>query len=654
MITKLLIANRGEIARRIARTASLMGIKTVAVYAEGDADAPFVKEADVAIPLSGRTAGETYLNIGALLGAAERAGADAVHPGYGFLSERAAFARAVIDAGLTWVGPPPEVIEVMGDKLAAKRLMAEAGVPVLPTWDVEAADIRFPVLVKAAAGGGGKGMRIVTSRDSLNEDVAAAKREAEGAFGDPTVFLERYVTDARHVEIQVLADAHGNAVHCFERECSIQRRHQKIIEESPSPALDSEQRDRMGAAALAAAKAVGYTNAGTVEFVVEPGGDFWFLEVNTRLQVEHPVTEAVTGLDLVREQLLVASGHPLSFDQSDLSIDGHAIEARLYAEDPAAGFLPQTGTILDWEPAGDPMVRWDSGVEKLSDVSVEFDPMLAKVIAHAPTRTEAARKLALALERSRIRGVTTNRDFLVAALRNDLFLAGDTTTSFIERSGAPLRREVSTKELRVAVVAAALADREESVASRPVLRSFQPGWRNTVMPPEARTYEHAGEDVTVSYRTNRDGTLDIDGRTVKVHSTLEGWVDFEELDAVEGLSGPRPHSRHRVHVFKAGADVWVQGPDGDVRLVGLPRFPEADRGEHVAGGLVAPMPGKVISVDVQAGDHVEVGDLLMIVEAMKMEHRVLAPHAGAVGELRAHVGDQVNGGDLLVIIEEHR
>ena len=668
MITKLLVANRGEIARRIARTASLMGIKTVAVYADSDADAPFVKEADFAVPLAGRTAAETYLNIDALLGAAEQAGVDAVHPGYGFLSERAAFASAVIDAGLTWVGPPPEVIEVMGDKLAAKRLMAEAGLPVLPTWDVDAPDVRFPVLVKAAAGGGGKGMRIVKSPDSLKEDVEAARREAEGAFGDPTVFLERYVTDARHVEIQVLADAHGNAVHCFERECSIQRRHQKIIEESPSPALDSELRDRMGAAALAAAKAVGYRNAGTVEFVVEPGGDFWFLEVNTRLQVEHPVTEAVTGLDLVREQLLVSSGHPLSFDQSDLSIEGHAIEARLYAEDPATGFLPQTGTILDWEPAGDPAVRWDSGVEKPSNVGVEFDPMLAKVIAHAPTRTEAARRLALALERSRIRGITTNRDFLVAALRSDSFLAGDTTTtSFIERSGVALRREVSTEELRIATVAAALADREETLASRPVLRTFPPGWRNTPMPPETRTYEHAGEDLTVSYRTNRDGTLDVDGRTVTVHSTHGGWVEFGVVDGwggdhpgpVLGTTDqaarpprPRPRSRHRVHVFKAGADVWVQGPDGDVRLTSRPRFPEAERAAAVPGGLTAPMPGKVIAVNVRFGDSVQEGDLLMIVEAMKMEHRVLAPHAGAVGEVRAHVGDQVNGGDLLVVIEE--
>ena len=403
MIATLLVANRGEIARRILRTAAAMGIGTVAVYAEGDAGAPFVTEADRALALPGRTAGQTYLNIDALLAAAAAAGADAVHPGYGFLSERAGFARAVTAAGLTWVGPPAEVIEVMGDKLAAKRLLADVGVPVLESWEVTGDDlpdlsgVPLPLIVKAAMGGGGKGMRVVGTHAGLAEAVAAARREAAAAFGDGTVFLERYITDARHVEIQVLADGHGGLVHCFERECSIQRRHQKIIEECPSPAVDPGLRERMGAAALAAAKAVGYLGAGTVEFVLEPSGDFWFLEVNTRLQVEHPVTEAVTGVDLVREQLLVAQGLPLSVTQDGLAIDGHAIEARLYAEDPAAGFLPATGTLIDWCPATAPPCRWDAGVAAGSVVGVEFDPMLAKVIAHAPARGEAALALALAL-----------------------------------------------------------------------------------------------------------------------------------------------------------------------------------------------------------------------------------------------------------------
>ena len=738
MITTLLVANRGEIARRIFRTAAAMGIGTVAVYAEGDAGAPFVTEADRAVALPGRTAAQTYLNIDALLAAAAAAGADAVHPGYGFLSERAGFAAAVTAAGLTWVGPPAEVIEVMGDKLAAKRLLADVGVPVLESWAVTGDDlpdlsgVPLPLIVKAAMGGGGKGMRVVGAHAELAEAVAAARREAAAAFGDGTVFLERYITDARHVEIQVLADGHGGLVHCFERECSIQRRHQKIIEECPSPAVDADLRERMGAAALAAAKAVGYLGAGTVEFVLEPSGDFWFLEVNTRLQVEHPVTEAVTGVDLVREQLLVAQGLPLSVTQDGLTINGHAIEARLYAEDPAAGFLPATGTLVDWCPATAPPCRWDAGVAAGSVVGVEFDPMLAKVIAHAPTRGEAALALALALQRSRIRGVTTNRDFLVAALRHPDFLAGRTTTSFIERSGVPLARRPSPTELRAAAIGAALAAQAAARAAAPVLATLPSGWRNTVMPPERAEYRHEQGTVAVDYARQRDGrfavtvtgaglapdgarepgqpgaassepghdaitgpgTASPDGlgpttpgsaapgpgsaapdsaapgsaagpvpaatsatpgapapppslvtvqhaSQVTVHHTGDGWIDFE--------AGGR---RHRLHVLTAGDQVWVQGPDGDVALTAVPRFPESERGEAVAGGLVAPMPGTVLAVHVAAGDTVAQGQLLMIVEAMKMEHRIVAPAAGTVGEVRAHPGDQVSGGDLLAVLDE--
>jgi acyl-CoA carboxylase subunit alpha len=659
VITTLLVANRGEIARRIMRTASAMGITTVAVYAEGDAGAPYVAEADLAVALPGRTAAQTYLSIDALLAAAAATGADAVHPGYGFVSERAAFARAVIAAGLTWVGPPPEVIEVMGDKLAAKRMVAGVGVPVLETWDLAGSgapspgDLPLPLLVKAAAGGGGKGMRVVATADELADSVAAARREAQAAFGDPAVFGERYITGARHVEIQILADDHGGAVHCFERECSIQRRYQKIIEECPSPALDEDLRERMGAAALAVAKAAGYRNAGTVEFVLEPSGEFWFLEVNTRLQVEHPVTEAVTGIDLVREQLLIAQGLPLSVAQADLAITGHAIEARLYAEDPAAGFLPATGTLLDWWPAVDPPCRWDSGVEAGSVTGLEFDPLLAKVIAHAPTRAEAALRLARALERSRIRGVTTNRDFLAAALRHPEFLAGRATTAFIESSGVPLERQPPPGELRIAAVAAALAAQVQARAVAPVLATLPSGWRNSVMPPERAAYRHGPAVLDVSYRQQRDGryATDVSGpgtasestpMVVTMRSCDGGWIDIEE--------GGR---RHRRHVFRHGHQVWVQGPAGDVALVAVPRFPEAER-ETVAGGLVAPMPGTVLAVHVRSGDPVSAGQLLMIVEAMKMEHRITAPHPGVVGEIRAQRGDQVAAGDVMVVIEEIR
>jgi acetyl/propionyl-CoA carboxylase alpha subunit len=702
VIATLLVANRGEIASRIIRTAAAMGISTVAVYAEGDAGAPYVTEADRAVALPGRTAAQTYLDIDALLAAAAATGADAVHPGYGFLSERAGFARAVTAAGLTWVGPPAEVIEAMGDKLAAKRLLADVGVPVLESWEVTGDDlpglggVPLPLIVKAAMGGGGKGMRVVGAHAELAEAVAAARREAAAAFGDGTVFLERYITDARHVEIQVLADGHGGLVHCFERECSIQRRHQKIIEECPSPAVDPGLRGRMGAAALAAAKAVGYLGAGTVEFVLEPSGDFWFLEVNTRLQVEHPVTEAVTGADLVREQLLVAQGLPLSVTQDGLAIDGHAIEARLYAEDPAAGFLPATGTLVDWCPAAAPPCRWDTGVTAGSVVGVEFDPMLAKVIAHAPTRAEAALALALALQRSRIRGVTTNRDFLVAALRHPDFLAGRTTTSFIERSAVPLARRPAAAELRTAAIGAALAAQAAARAAAPVLATLPSGWRNTVMPPERAVYQHGQDTVAVSYARQRDGRFAVtvtgaglgpDGAPelgepglggpaapgsaapgpattsatpgasapppslvtvhhasqVTVHHAGDGWIDFD--------TGGR---RHRLHVLAAADQVWVQGPDGDVALTAMPRFPGEERGEGVAGGLVAPMPGTVLAVHVTPGDTVAQGQLLMIVEAMKMEHRITAPRAGTVTEIRARPGDQVNGGDLLAVLDEAR
>jgi acyl-CoA carboxylase subunit alpha len=662
VITTLLVANRGEIARRIMRTASAMGITTVAVYSDGDAGAPHTWEADRAVSLPGRSAAQTYLNIDALLAAAAAAGADAVHPGYGFVSERAAFARAVIAAGLTWVGPPPEVIEILGDKRAAKALMAGVGVPVLQTWDLPGGPgpggtgpgpggIPLPLLVKAAAGGGGKGMRVVSTAGDLADAVAAARREAQAAFGDPAVFGERYITGARHVEIQILADDHGGAVHCFERECSIQRRYQKIIEECPSPALDEDLRERMGTAALAAAKAAGYRNAGTVEFVLEPSGEFWFLEVNTRLQVEHPVTEAVTGLDLVREQLLVAQGLPLSVTQADLATTGHAIEARLYAEDPAAGFLPASGTLLDWCPAADPACRWDSGVEAGSEAGLEFDPMLAKVIAHAPTRTEAALRLARALERSRIRGVTTNRDFLVATLRHPEFLAGHTSTAFIEHTAVALARQPSPDELRVAGVAAALTAQVRARAATPVLATLPSGWRNSVMPPERAAYRYGPAVVDVSYRRQRDGrfAIEVNGpepagetcrMTVSVHDADGGWIDIEE--------GGR---RHRRHVLAHGHRVWVQGPAGDVALVAVPRFRQAER-ETVAGGLVAPMPGTVLAIHVHPGDPVSAGQLLMIVEAMKMEHRITAPHAGVVGEIRAARGDQVAAGDVMVVIDE--
>jgi len=472
-ITRLLIANRGEIARRIIRTAHEMGISTVAIYADGDADAPFVHEADSAIALDGRTSAETYLDAEKVLAACRRSGADAVHPGYGFLSENTKFADAVTSAGIVWVGPSSAAISQMGDKLSAKRLMQEADVPTLLAVELTAAEdalaaakkIGYPVLVKASAGGGGRGMRVVESAADLPAAIESAKRESLAAFGDDTMFLERWLTSSRHIEIQILGDNHGNLVHLFERECSIQRRHQKIIEEAPSPAMNDDLRARMGAAALSAARQIGYSSAGTVEFLVA-GDDFWFLEVNTRLQVEHPVTEEITGLDLVREQLRIAEGETLGYSQDDLTIDGHAIEARLYAEDPANDFLPSPGKVIAWEPAANMQARFDSGVETGSEVSVDFDPLIAKVIVKADTRREAAGRLARVLENTRIQGVKNNRDFLVATLRSPQFLQGDTTTDFIERVAPNRTREVAIAEIDEALIAVVIHSQAVRRATR--------------------------------------------------------------------------------------------------------------------------------------------------------------------------------------------
>ena len=664
MITRLLVANRGEIARRIFRSARDMGIATVAVYADGDANLPFVAEADEAIALEGRSSAETYLDVEKVLAAAARTGADAVHPGYGFLSENANFARAVTEAGLVWVGPSPEAVAAMGDKLSAKRLMREANVPTLQAVELDdgadlaaaAAEVGFPALVKAAAGGGGRGMRVVESEADLMAAIEGARREAAAAFGDGTVFLERWLASSRHVEIQLLGDLYGNLVHCFERECSIQRRHQKIIEEAPSPVVSDDLRARMGAAAVAAGKAIGYSSAGTVEFLVEQPADgaaptdFWFLEVNTRLQVEHPVTEEITGLDLVREQLRIAQGEPLGFAQEDLAIRGHAIEARLYAEDPASDFLPQTGRVQFWQPAPGMSARFDSGIETGSDVGIEFDPMLAKVIVGAPSRREAALRLARVLETTRVQGIRTNRDFLVATLRSPEYLAGDTTTDFIERVAPRPVRSPDESELVTAAIAAAMAaqhDRRQVALIHPTIVS---GWRNTVMPYERVEFEQAfvGE-FRIQYRIQRDGRFDTRATFGDAEPSRHA-VEFRgrTTDGVELVIDGR---RLRATVTQDGDRWLVHGPEGDVELRELPRFPVAGL-ETVAGGLTAPMPGRVISTHAAVGDRVESGQLLLVLEAMKMEHRVTAPEAGAVSEFRVAEGEQVGNGELLVVIDE--
>jgi propionyl-CoA carboxylase alpha chain len=660
-IRTLLVANRGEIARRIIRTARAMGITTVAVYSDADAESPHVLEADLAVRLPGNSPIDTYLRTDLMLGAAARCDVDAVHPGYGFLSESGAFARAVVEAGLIWVGPPADAIDSMGSKVGSKELMRSAGIPTLPSITVdesrhpdtdEVDGLGWPLLVKASAGGGGRGMRIVASPDDLPAALDGARREALAAFGDGTVFLERYLTDPRHIEVQVLADATGETVALFERECSIQRRHQKIIEEAPAPMVGAELRARLSDAAVSAARSVGYVNAGTVEFVVDGDGDPYFLEMNTRLQVEHPVTEAITGLDLVRLQLLIAGGERLP-EEVHAAVaagpQGHAVEARLYAEDPASGWLPSTGTLHRFEVP--PGVRVDSGVESGTLVGTHYDPMLAKVIVHAPTRAEAVSALAYALAASRIHGVATNRDLLVRTLRHPAFGAGETDTGFIDRYGpATLAASlVDADALRRHAVAAALvgqAGRREESAVQP---GFPSGYRNSPSTLQQTAFDsHHGTEtatVTVGYRFDRSGTrlavVEIDDRLAAIGA--------ERIDS-DGVALTDQGVTRRYRVERHGATTFVDGPDGASTLVEHDRFPMP--GGHLApGSSVAPMPGGVVRVEVAVGDTVEPGRLLVVLEAMKMEHAVTASAAGTVSEVQVSVGDQVETGRVLVVVE---
>ncbi len=622
-INKLLVANRGEIARRVFRTCRSLGVGTVAVFSDADSGAPFVAEADEAAHLPGSAPSETYLRGDLVIAAALAAGADAVHPGYGFLSENSDFAQAVLDVGLTWVGPPPSAIATMGSKLRSKELMADAGVPCLPSWTSPADASGFPLLVKASAGGGGRGMRVVRSHDELAVAFEGAQREALSAFGDGTVFLERYLERPRHIEVQVVADTHGNTVALFERDCSIQRRHQKVIEEAPSPAVSPALRASLSEAAVTAARAVGYVGAGTVEFVLEASGDFFFLEMNTRLQVEHPVTELVTGLDLVALQLAVASGEPLPPAALRPTLTGHAVEARLYAED--ASFLPQTGTLSLVEfPAS---VRVDSGVETGSIVGVHYDAMLAKVIAHGDTREQASARLADALDRTRVHGVVTNRDLLVGVLRSAAWRQNDVDTGFLDRHATPA---ASPEAHQVHCLAAALA----SAATRG--SAFPSGWRNVPSQPQTASYD----GTVVAYSHGREGLLAaVDGNPLEVRlwSASPYLVDL----SVRGV-------RRRYDVA-LGATTYVDSALGHSALVEDPRFP-VPGSTLAAGSLTAPMPGTVLRVTAAVGDEVKAGDALVVLEAMKMEHGVKAVADGTVTEVLVEAGDQVDAGAVLVVV----
>ncbi|MDX6302901.1 MAG: propionyl-CoA carboxylase alpha chain [Nocardioidaceae bacterium] len=677
---KILIANRGEIARRVLRAARELGIRTAVVYSDADADALFVQEADEAVRLEGTAAADTYLVAELILEAAAKVGADAVHPGYGFLSENADFAEACVAAGLIFIGPSAAAIRSMGDKVTSKEIMAANGVPILrgvtvtdvsaggESQDLQAAlaDIGLPAIIKASAGGGGRGMRIVNSAEELLAQVESAQREAKAAFGNGTVFIERYLAPSRHIEVQIVADNHGQVATLFERECSIQRRHQKVVEEAPSPAVDHQWRERLMAAAVSAARAVDYRGAGTVEFIAAADGTFAFLEMNTRLQVEHPVTECITGLDLVQLQIAVARGEALPAEAMNPTITGHAIEVRLCAEDPAAGYLPVSGTFDLFEIDSDSIadktadnsahksahkssvnntvgIRVDTGVTSGSEVSPYYDSMVAKVIAHGPTRSAAAGRLADALSRARLHGITTNRDLLVRILRSAEFLAGDTTTDFLDRIDgltAPLTADATHRQHAV-IAAIALAARRSR--DRPVQLGLPIGWRNNRATLETVEFKGEGDPITVAYNLQRRAAVvEVDGDpvTVDIHT-----ADPDVVDATIG--GVR--RRYRVHLTgPAGLDgALIDGVDGSSAFSVVDPLP-APGSALPAGGLIAPMPGSVVRILVAEGDTVTAGTPLLVLEAMKMEHTITSPGDGVISALNVAAGTQVERGAVLV------
>ncbi|HJQ06102.1 MAG TPA: biotin carboxylase N-terminal domain-containing protein [Nocardioides sp.] len=629
MTTRVLVANRAEIASRVFRTCRRLGIDTVAVFSDADAALPYVAEADVAVHLPGNAPTDTYLRTDLILDAARRTGATAIHPGYGFLSENAAFARAVVEAGLAWIGPAPESIEQMGSKIESKKLMEAAGVPVL-TAPASPTDADLPLLVKASAGGGGRGMRVVRSLAALTGEIEAAESEALSAFGDGTVFVEPYVENGRHVEVQVVGHPAGVLVF-GERDCSVQRRHQKVVEEAPAPKLPDATRAALHAAAKAAAEAIDYQGAGTVEFLYDPARDgFWFLEMNTRLQVEHPVTEEIFGVDLVQLQLeaagVIPAGSPVVGEPQ-----GHAIEVRLYAEDPAADYAPQVGTLTRFEFPEVEGLRVEAGFTSDSTVSPFYDAMLAKVIVAAPTRDDAARRLVSVLRRAKLHGLTTNREQLIDVLTRPDFLSGDVSTAML---AAPLVEEVAQRPSRDHDrTAAALAWVETQRARAKVQQRIATGFRNVPSAPQRVEFT----DGTVAEWWGERTGYRVEGATVVSASPTEVVLD------VDGV-------RRRYAIAIVGDRIDVDGPDGHTALQRKPRF--VDPSTQVAeGSLLAPMPGSVISVRAAVGDVVEEGQVILVMEAMKMQHTVAAPYAGTIAELAATEGQQVEAGAVLAVVD---
>ncbi len=672
-IEKVLVANRGEIARRVFRTLREMGVASVAVYSDADADAPHVAEADEAVRIGAAPSLESYLDIDRVLDAAQRCGADAVHPGYGFLAENAEFAERCAEAGLVFIGPPVEAIRRMGSKIEAKKIMAEAGVPVIPGFSAvglsddevgaRVAGLGFPILVKASAGGGGKGMRIVREVQELVEALQAARREAAGAFGDDTLLIESYFDSPRHIEMQIFGDDTGRVIHCLERECYIQRRYQKIIEEAPSPFVDEKLRIAMGEAAVAAGKAIGYVGAGTVEFIVDAQGDFYFLEVNTRLQVEHPVTEMITGLDLVRLQIETARGLPLAVDEGGVSFSGHAIEARLYAEDPANEFLPATGVLSLWNVPELPGLRCDSGVEQGSEISVHYDPLLAKLIAWGSTREEARLRLINGLRALAVAGLGCNRDFLLSLLTTPAFVAAELDTHFIDRHLPPESRSSgpNPEALRTAAIATVLHEQKQRRACGVVIPpSLPPGWRNNRWRAHDRALKCGERNLEVFYVAKSDSEFEVGVREPVdaveqavppfesekeslVPAIVHDWDDSSIVLELDGL-------RRRYLIADDGERASVHSTLGSCDFIKLPRFP-IRHSEELAGGCVAPMTGIIREVKVSVGDKVSEGSLLLVLEAMKMEQQLLAHGDGVVSEVRVEVGQMVDPDDVLIVVE---
>ncbi len=637
-----------------------MGIRSVAIYSDADRGTPYTREADQAVHIGGNELASSYLDQDKIIATAKKIGADAIHPCFGFLSENAGFAQKVQDAGLIFIGPRPEAIDAMGSKSKAKDIMRKHDVPVIPGYQgedqsvkrlsAEALKIGFPVLLKAAAGGGGKGMRIVEAEKELKASIEGAKREGLSSFGNDELIIEKYFPSSRHIEFQIFGDQHGNAIHILERECSIQRRYQKIIEESPSPALTDVLRSEMGEAAVRAAKSLNYDNAGTVEFILSDKNEFFFLEVNTRLQVEHPVTEEITGLDLVQMQIEVAEGRPLSVTQEDIKGNGYAIECRLYAEDAANDFMPATGKILKWSTPEIDGLRIETGVESGSVISTHYDPMIAKLITHGKDRAEAQRKIAATLANLNCLGLTTNQDFLKAILANDDFQAGKYDTHFLLKQFS-YKKEQSPEAVEMASIAASAFDKAERDGKRTLLQNLPSGWRNNFYQPQHETFLNGLDEVLVKYHNSNYTIVIASDEGAKQSPSNDYQVHIAEIsgdDILLELNG----IQERFTVVRNGNDYFIQhAQNGTVNLTRKERFPIKEA-EKVKGGYISPMPGKVIKVLVEPGQEVKSGDGLLVLLSMKMENTICADEDGTVEDVYVNVEEDLEAGKLLLKMKE--